>query len=356
MFLYTVRHGDTLLRIAKRFGLSGPLLQADNPQLPEGGHLAPGSLLHLPDRAAAAKAACPTRIVEADTEYGPNELYRDLGDLTRLYPFLATGTAGWSVLGRPLPWLRYGCGPLRLHVNASFHANEWVTSLLLMTFLEDLAHAYAQRSRLRGTDAALLWRTVSLWVVPMVNPDGVRLAQEGIWPGQPLYAELRRMNRNSDLFFAWKANIRGVDLNDQFPAHWKEERERRGQEGPGPRDFPGPAPLSEPESRAIAAFTARNRFDRVVALHTQGRELYWNYRDYEPLESHAMADRIAKAAGYRAVKLEGSDAGYKDWFIQSFRKPGFTVEAGMGNNPLPLSQFAAMYDEIAPLLLETLRP
>ena len=38
-------------------------------------------------------------------------------------------------------------------------------------------------------------------------------------------------------------------------------------------------------------------------------------------------------------------AGYKDWFIQSYDLPGYTIEAGQGQNPLPLSQFADIYRE-----------
>ena len=38
-----------------------------------------------------------------------------------------------------------------------------------------------------------------------------------------------------------------------------------------------------------------------------------------------------------------SFAGYKDWFIQTYNLPGYTIEAGLGVNPLPLSQFDKIY-------------
>ncbi len=79
-----------------------------------------------------------------------------------------------------------------------------------------------------------------------------------------------------------------------------------------------------------------------MSLHSQGGEIYWNYRGYEPPESKELAARLAAASGYRAVELTGSDAGYKDWFIQRFRKPGFTVELGIGKNPLPLADYEDM--------------
>jgi g-D-glutamyl-meso-diaminopimelate peptidase len=154
-------------------------------------------------------------------------------------------------------------------------------------------------------------------------------------------------------FRHWKANIRGVDLGDQFPAHWEEERERRGVLLPSPRDYSGPEPLSEPEAAALAALAEGKPGEAAVSLHSQGGEIYWNYRGYEPPESRELADKLAIASSYRAVELTGSDAGYKDWFIQAFRKPGFTVELGSGKNPLPLTDFEDMALETG-LILATL--
>ena len=36
-------------------------------------------------------------------------------------------------------------------------------------------------------------------------------------------------------------------------------------------------------------------------------------------------------------------AGSKDWFIQQFERPGYTIEAGLGVKPLPISQFDRIY-------------
>jgi len=192
---------------------------------------------------------------------------------------------------------------------------------------------------------------VSVWFVPLVNPDGAELVQTGLQSDHPYYKELEEWNRQSKRFAKWKANVRGVDLNDQFPAFWEEEVKRRGTAGPGPRDYPGTAPLSEPEAQALFSFTKEQDFDMVLALHTQGQEIYWNYRGYEPQDAEAIARKLALASDYKPVKLSGSDAGFKDWFIQDFRKPGFTVEIGAGVNPLPIETFPDLYEELWPLLV-----
>jgi g-D-glutamyl-meso-diaminopimelate peptidase len=286
--------------------------------------------------------------------YGYERLENDLDRLARSYSFVRRGSIGTSALGRQIPYLRLGEGPFRWHFNGACHANEWITSLLLMRFAEDYADSCLRQTRFWGKSASNLFSRCTLWIVPMLNPDGVELVRCGVGEGQPFERELRAWNRDSNRFHRWKANARGVDLNDQFPAHWETERQRRSIHAPGPRDYGGERPLSEPEAQALAELTERTDFHAVLALHTQGEEIYWNYRGYEPEESRMWADRMAASAGYRAVYLEGSDAGYKDWFIARYRRPGFTVEAGWGHNPLPASEAEDIYDDIARLLAEAL--
>lgn len=286
--------------------------------------------------------------------YGYETLGKELNRLGKIYPFLQIACIGESVMGRDIHALRIGHGSKEMHFNAAMHANEWITAPLLMQFVEDLACSYARGTAWQGRNVRRILSEYSLWVVPMVNPDGVELVLQGLPEEHPHREALLAWNQGSLSFLNWKANIRGVDLNDQFPAHWEEEKLRREHEGPGERDYGGEAPLSEPEAAALAQFTESHDFELVVALHTQGREIYWNYREYEPAESEALAERLALASDYVAVKLSGSDAGYKDWFIQQFRRPGFTVEVGLGVNPLPVETFALLYEEVVPILLTAL--
>ncbi|WP_027091281.1 M14 family metallopeptidase [Cohnella thermotolerans] len=394
---YIVKPGDTPRRIASQFGISYGSLLAANPQWMESEPLIPGEMLQVPVRlprrysvqpgdtweSIAAKAGCSEvrlrelnrasssvqpeegqwielpaagqdRIVRSDAEYGSARLALDIDRLKREYPFLTAVAIGQSVLGKPIYAIRIGEGPFRLQANGAVHANEWITSLALMRFLEDYAKACKRHGAIHGKPAAGLYRRCTLWVVPMVNPDGVDLAIEGIAPDNPCYKDLLKWNNGSTRFRRWKANIRGVDLNDQFPAYWEEEKKRRGVTAPGPRDYPGPSPLSEPEARALADFTEETDFHAAIAFHTQGEEIYWNYRGLEPPQSRAWAEALGRASGYRPVRLEGSDAGFKDWFIARFRRPGFTVEAGWGRNPLPPDAMADVYPETLALLAEAM--
>ena len=106
-------------------------------------------------------------------------------------------------------------------------------------------------------------------------------------------------------------------------------------------------PLTEPESLAIYNFTLSHSFRLVISYHTQGQEIYWNFQNINPPRGFAIGTRFANASGYTLanVPFNSSFAGYKDWFIQDYNRPGYTIEAGIGKNPLPISQFDEIYND-----------
>ena len=142
----------------------------------------------------------------------------------------------------------------------------------------------------------------------------------------------------------------------QFPAGWEKAKEIKFSQGyttPAPKNYVGAAPISEPESRAIYDFTLKNNFQLVIAYHTQGKEIYWNFQNLAPKNAQIIGEKFAKASGYLLtdVPYNSSFAGYKDWFILYFDKPGYTIEAGLGENPLPISQFDEIYNDNLGILI-----
>ena len=121
---------------------------------------------------------------------------------------------------------------------------------------------------------------------------------------------------------------------------------------PGPRDYVGRAPLNQLETQALAGYTRFLDPALVLAYHSQGSVIYWQFRDYEVPNAQELAQEFSRLSGYALedTPYASSFAGYKDWFIQNFRRPGYTVEVGMGENPLPLSQFPEIYRDNVPLL------
>lgn len=274
------------------------------------------------------------------------------------YPFIQTGTIGKSVMGKEIPYLRIGTGGTQVFYNASFHANENITTPLLLKFAEEYAKAYEQGTTLYGVPAEGLYSTYQLYLVPIVNPDGVDLVNglltNGIYyrRAQQIAADYPSVPFPS----GWKANIDGIDLNLQFPAGWENAKEIKFSQGyvsPAPRDYVGEAPLTAPESAAVYRFTREHNFSLILAYHTQGEVIYWKYLDYEPKKSYEIAQYFGKVSGYTVEETpqESGYAGYKDWFIQEYDRPGYTIEVGRGENPLPMSQFDRIYEDNRGILL-----
>ena len=222
-----------------------------------------------------------------------------------------------------------------------------------MKFIENFCRAFVQNSNIYEHNARDVFSQVSIYIVPMVNPDGVDLVTGAINKNSQEYRNFKKISNNfPEISFpdGWKANANGVDLNLQFPAGWEEARRIKFAQGftsPAPRDFVGYGPLTEPESLALYNFTLEHNFNLILAYHTQGKEIYWQFQDYAPQEAYYIGQELAKVSGYTLanVPYESSFAGYKDWFVQQYRRLGYTIEAGIGESPLPLSQFNQIYND-----------
>ncbi len=272
-------------------------------------------------------------------------------ELAETYPFIRTELLTATAFQRPIRTLVIGRGPRKVLYTAAHHANEWITALVLLQFAEELAEAIRTDGSVFGVGARLIDQTATIYMVPMVDPDGVDLVVGAIGPGDIQYDLAQRLAQDYPAIpfpEGWKANLLGVDLNLQYPAGWLQAREIKFSQGfttPGPRDYVGRSPLDQLETKALAGYTEFLDPVLVLAYHSQGKEIYWQFKEYEVSGARELGEEFARVSGYELteVAFNSSFAGYKDWFIQRFRKPGYTIEVGVGENPLPLSQFGEIY-------------
>lgn len=266
--------------------------------------------------------------------------YSLIGDLKN-FPDLNLFTLGKSLRKRELFCIKCGNGSKKLLISAAFHGTEWITSMVLMHFIKEL---YIGSPYISLDD-------VCLYLVPMVNPDGIEIHKGSEAP----MIDFPTYKYNKENY--WQANARGVDINHNFDADWERSKASEKENGifsPGPTRFSGTHPESEPESRALADLVRHTEPNAVMALHSQGEVIYYDFDGFIPEESFDIVQRMCAVSGYSPELPEGmaSCGGFKDWFIDKFKRPGFTVEVGLGQNPLPINDLEGICEKIMPLLRE----
>ena len=297
------------------------------------------------------------KIIKINKNYTYDVLKNDLLFLNYQYPFFKINNIGESTLKEKIIYIKLGKGNKKLFINASHHANEWMTSLIIMIFIEKYLELYNKKENYKGYNIMELWNNVSLYIVPMVNPDGVNLCLNNKKTiNKIIYKEIWKENENKLEYL--KSNIRGVDLNLNYPAGWEKaviNKRKIGIDKPGLRDYPGPNAISEIETKNMIEFTKLFNFDMTISLHSQGQEIYWSYLNYEIKKAYEIGKKFEKVSGYILTKPDyySSFAGYKDWFIENYKKPGYTIEIGKGEEriSLPLERAEEIYKEVEEIFL-----
>ena len=338
---HTVRAGDNLYRLSLRYGSTVRAIELANPTL-DALSLQPGTVIIVP---------LPFPVVPTNISCSSELIKYCCRGLAARYPFLTLSEIGKSAMGKPLYLFTLGEGGTKVFYNASHHANEWITTILLLHFLENLCRAAACGGNIYQMSARAILAKVSLAIAPAVNPDGIDLVTSALTSGT-YYDRAKTIAADyPEIAFpnGWKANILGTDLNLQYPAGWEEARRIKYAQGfisPAPRDYVGPSVLSASESRAVHDFTLSYNPALTLSYHTQGEVIFWKFLDYEPQRSREIANLFGDVSGYTVEETPFSSgfAGYKDWFIQNYNRPGYTIEAGFGENPLPISQFDSIYE------------
>lgn len=220
---WAIKSGDTIYSLANRFGTTINRIIAANPNI-NPNNLRIGKRIIIPFGT----------ITPTDINYSYSVLQMNINSLIASFHFIETGSIGNSVLGNSIPYIRIGNGQKEVFYNASFHANEWITTPVLMKFIEQYLISYVNNSNIYGYNARNLFNNVSLYIVPMVNPDGVNLVTGEYKPGSSQYLRAQAIARNYPSIpfpSGWKANINGVDLNLQFPAGWLEAKQIKYEQG-----------------------------------------------------------------------------------------------------------------------------
>jgi len=198
--IYTIRRGDSIYNIARAYYTTVNKIITANPGI------------NVYNLLIGQKITVPYGIdvVDTNVNYTYEIMQTDIEGLVKRYPFIQTGVAGKSVLGKNLYYIKLGVGPNQVFYNGSHHALEWITSPLLTKFIENFSRAYADNSSIKGYNIRDIFTRSTIYIIPMVNSDGVDLVIDGLKSDNPYYSRLIAWNKGStDFSNDWEANIRG---------------------------------------------------------------------------------------------------------------------------------------------------
>jgi hypothetical protein len=132
--------------------------------------------------------------------------------------------------------------------------------------------------------------------VPMANPDGCARVCDALHRGQPRWV---------------RGNAAGIDLNRNFPVGF---RPRSNRLAFWPLYRPGPAPLSEPETAAVAAWVGSREIHLGLSFHSFGRKIFYppafQYRSGTGSRPHreGLQDALAPAGLEAGAALDQDSA------------------------------------------------
>lgn len=282
----------------------------------------------------------PWIVSAKDKLYDYEDMKKDLVELNRKYP----GRSGLSSIGktydkREIYCLRIGSryAKKKLVIDAAIHAREWKNTQIIMRQAEEMLRDYP--------DFKKRFQNTCIYILPMDNPDGVTIAQYGYKGIRN--KKLRKLVKKIGHTKVWKANARGVNLNDNFSAGFTTEKKKKKAHYMG---YPGKKAESEKETRALVKFMNTTKPDAVLNLHSTGSIIYWDFnvegKLHEDLEK--LAGKVNSFNKYQLMPKSGStDAagGFADWLVYKKGIPSITIETGNVVCPLPHSQFKKIYKE-----------
>jgi len=295
--------------------------------------------------------ATAVSFVNTGKTYTYNQMVLDIKNLAKAYPDLITyKVVGKSEYGRNLYAVSLGNGKPTTFINGSLHAREWITSMLNMNMIEEYAKAYKQNKKIDGYHARNILNNTTIWFMPMVNPDGVTLQQQGLnaFPRKD-HDALIRMNAGSKNFKRWKANAKGVDLNRNFSVDWKTVSGNVSK--PNYQNHKGSSAASASETKAVIKFVKEIDPQMTINYHSSGEILYWGYnqKGARYVRDLNYARQISRMTGYLVMPPEGypSGGGFLQYFTETYKRPSITPELSpyVGNTNVPVSTFTRIWNQ-----------
>ncbi len=285
------------------------------------------------------------KIVTPNFKYSYKQLLIDIDILCDTYKSILTKEViGKSVDGRKIIMLKLGNGNNKILLSGATHAREYISTTYIMKSVDEICFNYYNKSKYEGYDLNRLLSKCTLYIIPMLNPDGVEIVQNGINSiknpaAKKILIKSKPINaKYKNTYQIWKANAMGVDLNRNYPLGWVKVVIPKSQSY---MNYKGPKPLSEPETIAMYNLCNKMKFSSTYNFHSKGEVVFVN--DYLTKSNNSVsaiiANSLSKISGFKKIWLSNNDeygAHFADWFRGTFKKPSITIElCPLNNSELP---------------------
>ncbi len=290
-------------------------------------------------------------------EYSYADMQKDIKQLERKYAdYIDVEIIGTTVDNRNIYDVILGNPNAEKSVvfQASIHAREYMTSQLVMEQMEYYLDHYDEKYKKKTYKD--IFDNVCVHVVAMSNPDGVTISQEGI--NGIRKASLRKKIKKmygARYTTIWKANARGIDLNNQFNYNFKYKTKKKYRKG-AYAGYGGRKPVSEKETQALVKLVNDVKPKAVVNYHAMGNVIYCNYGGPKKVQKkvYKLAGEIRSLTGYYYMGLDEAP-GFANWLVCKKKIPSCTVEIGMYNTPVPMSQWNTVWKQNKDVMAATAR-
>lgn len=294
-------------------------------------------------------AATSYIVSRSDKKYSYSDMKKDIEQLTSRYPDrLTSQVLGQTADGRNLYSLCLGNpeAEKQIFVTAGTHAREYINCQVVMMMVERYCRNYG--GKYKGITYRQLFDEVAVYIVPMVNPDGIVISEfgPGVIRDAALRKKVQKMPRRGG-YSNWKANARGVDLNRNYKMYAGKPAEKK----PASEGYPGASRFSENEAKAVRdLMKSMTNMKACLNYHSMGQVIYWGYKNKSyKSKSYALAKMFKEMTGYYLIDESYTKATYGDlehYVINEYRIPYVCIETGHGGVPVPNRQLMSIYKKL----------
>lgn len=281
-------------------------------------------------------------LVEDNEKYTYEMISSDLDSLAILFPERTElFSIGNSEFGFPIKVVRIGSKVPKkrsLLFVGNIHAREDYSSKFVMKFLNLFLLSFSNDTLIYSKAAEYL-NEVDLYFMPVANPDGLKIAHEDWVSIEKYLPEIEKILR-MESYAEWKANGKGVDLNDSFDDGTHAlNKSYNSSSVPCSEGFKGNYPAEPIETQLIQKFVANIRPLMTLSFHTKGDLIYWadskTHSYFEGIDS-LINEKSLRVSNFSRVPVSPDPrtygGGLENYVRYEFGLLGSCVELSFGDN------------------------